>query len=203
MIEYKGHTIRIKQDFDTQDPLAEFDVASQFWFFHGHYNLGSQKPVGERDFAEWSEVEAYIRREFKPVAMFPVSMLDHSGLWLRRGIGFAEDLGGWDSGQIGFAFISRQTVLKEYSCRRIGKRIQARAANLLQAEFEMYAKYVEGDVWGYVVAGPACNDSCWGFYGYDYCLKEAEQAIDYALENDPEWLALAEATVGPVGYAYV
>lgn len=42
-----------------------------------------------------------------------------------------------------------------------------------------YQAWRNGDVWGYVISHPLLGEieSLWGCYGYDYCVREAENAL--------------------------
>ena len=45
--------------------------------------------------------------------------------------------------------------------------------------------YLSGDVWGYVINDGGKNeDSCWGFYGDDYCLSEAKSIVDCMIQRE-------------------
>jgi len=57
------------------------------------------------------------------------------------------------------------------------------AENVLLAEVEEYNKYLQGDVWGYVVDPDGENESCWGMYGYDYCMAEAKALAEKIAEK--------------------
>ncbi len=42
--------------------------------------------------------------------------------------------------------------------------------------------YLTGDVWGYVIEGALLGqleESCWGFFGYDYCVEQAQEAAEH------------------------
>lgn len=55
----------------------------------------------------------------------------------------------------------------------------------LNQELRVWRQYVEGDVYGYVIEtdAPILGDSCWGFYGFDYCVEEAKEAAEYLAEE--------------------
>jgi hypothetical protein len=48
-----------------------------------------------------------------------------------------------------------------------------------------------GDVYGYVIenANDDDLDSCWGFYGIDYCIQEAKDAAEHVRKNRDHELA--------------
>lgn len=76
---------------------------------------------------------------------------------------------GFDSGQIGFLLVTRE----ESEIPEPDK--------YAEGMVEEWNQYLSGDVWGFTVEDGDGNhiDSCWGFYGFDYCKTEA-------LENVPD-----------------
>jgi len=53
---------------------------------------------------------------------------------------------------------------------------------LARAEFEEFAAYVAGETFGYIVGGESSDpvDSCFGFYGLEYCRESARESAEYA-----------------------
>jgi len=51
-----------------------------------------------------------------------------------------------------------------------------RAIECLKSEAETYGQYASGDVYGFVIEDEHGEhiDSCWGFYGLEYCISEAK-----------------------------
>ena len=45
--------------------------------------------------------------------------------------------------------------------------------------------YLSGDVWGYIVDEDNKDDSCWGFFGYDYCVEEAKRVAEQIALRKP------------------
>ena len=62
------------------------------------------------------------------------------------------------------------------------------ARKCLQSEVNEFDQYLAGDVWGYVIADDDGNqiDSCWGFFGHEYCLAEARSALQYAEAHEQD-----------------
>jgi hypothetical protein len=89
----------------------------------------------------------------------------------------------WDSGLVGFILILREDIKKEYDCKYITKKILETVYKQLEAEIETYAQCANGDVWGWRILNndDDCIDSCWGYYGYDYCEKEGQNVSNYYL----------------------
>jgi len=90
----------------------------------------------------------------------------------------------WDSGQIGFIYVTTAKVREEYSAKRVSPQMRTKVADYLRQEVQTFSDYVSGAVYGYVVEKDNEEvDSCWGFIG-DYetnCLIEARSIITEAL----------------------
>jgi hypothetical protein len=99
--------------------------------------------------------------------ILPVYKYEHSGICLNT-TGYSCR---WDSGQVGWIYITKKHVRQEYSAKRVTKKIREKAENALRGEVEIYSQYVEGSVFGYILEDKETGeeiDSCWGFFGYDY-----------------------------------
>lgn len=189
--EYRGHTIEIYPDFDPPNP-REWDNLAEMACYHPHYNFGDFKfksaqavrdhmaSLGKDDYSEDSEI----------ALITWLSILDHSGVWLKAGTSFREDLGGWDTSRIGFAYVTKSAIEREYG--EFNEENREKARQILAGEIATYAAYVEGDVFGFVVKGPDGEivDKCFGFYGWhenkNYALEEARRAIDWHIEQQIE-----------------
>jgi hypothetical protein len=107
--------------------------------------------------------------------------MDHSGLSISTGSAQFQacDSHGWDWGQVGFIFALPGKIKKEYGWKLLTKKRRALIEEYLTAEVEGYNQYLNGDVYGYVVEdvhGEHVN-SCWGFFGYDYAVHEAQSVL--------------------------
>ena len=62
-----------------------------------------------------------------------------------------------------------------------------------------YASYLEGDVYGYVVKHKVygLEESCWGFYGMDYCKSEATSVADGIANEVERDLGIADSDTPP------
>jgi len=103
----------------------------------------------------------------------------------------------WDSGQVGFIYVSILDAGREWSDLE-GEALRERAGECLRSEVETYDQYLTGDVYGVVVedANGEHLDSCWGFYGWDYAKQEADRMLAYAYQD-----ALAHTVFDPGGMA--
>lgn len=159
------YRIRIESDTDACDPREDFSNMGIMVCWHGRYNLGDEQPK--------CDAEEY-REENCPegTITLPLYLYDHSGLSMSTS-GFSC---GWDSGCVGFIYVTPETIIKEYGNDSEESREKAR--NVLVSEVNLYDLSLRGQVWGYTVEKlPACDscghiepedvDSCWGFFGDD------------------------------------
>jgi hypothetical protein len=123
--------------------------------------------------------------------ILPVYMYEHSGIALSTGSFSCP----WDSGQVGYIYVSKEKVIEEYGDWTA--ETVAKASKQLENEVETYSQFVNGEVYGFIIEDKDGEyvDSCWGFFGYDFCLEEAKQAADYARKQADE-LELSNATSG-------
>lgn len=173
--EYKGLKIKIYQDEDAGNPREECDEAGTMVCWHGRYTLGDKHNFSDPEaFREWWKENG------KGGVLLSLFLYDHSGITMRATEGENPFSCPWDSGQVGFIYVTRETIIKEW-----GKRGKQKAINYLKGEVKTYDDYLTGDVYGYVVEGPDGEelDSCWGYYGdyddKDYgALLEAKSVAD-------------------------
>jgi hypothetical protein len=53
----------------------------------------------------------------------------------------------WDSAQVGFIFIDKETIRKEYNCKRINKKLLLKVEEILKNEVKEYDEYLIGNVY--------------------------------------------------------
>lgn len=107
----------------------------------------------------------------KVAIILPVYLYDHSGLAMSVG-GFNCP---WDSGQVGWVYVTLEDVRREYSCKHVTKAIRDKVIKVMTGEVQTYSEYLGGFVYGFIIEKPdgEHEDSCWGFYGLDDVKKEA------------------------------
>lgn len=107
---------------------------------------------------------------------------EHSGITMNTS-GFSC---GWDSGQAGWIYVT-QSKIKDES---LTDKSREQLLEYLENEVSIYAKYLEGDVYGFVVTkANTCNsfhrtedeilESVWGFFGADEALKEGRSVLEH------------------------
>ena len=147
-------------DANPYDPLA-----------HGQY---------ERVHREWDEIyeDRIATKLAEHYIILPLYLYDHSGLSISTGSFSCP----WDSGQVGFIYVSRALAAEEYGAKTFPElrykddevhefqSLDELAEYYLTGEVETYDQYLRGDVYGFVLRGEDGEeeDSCWGFYGDDW-----------------------------------
>ncbi len=188
-IERDTLTARIYQDEDPYDP-RENDNLSVLVCWHRGYKLGDRQPEDAELTAlrhgGWPGLEKHLKRQYGALLVVPLSLLDHSGLhmWVGGGPHWS-DTAGWDSGTVGFAYITAKRMVElcgapDYKPADFPGTITQWLEQQIAAEVHEYDQYLRGDVYGIVIEdenGEAV-DSCWGFYGSDFALGEAERMLD-------------------------
>jgi hypothetical protein len=149
-----GDIFKIFYDTDPQSP-RDWDNLGTIVAWHRRYKLGDEQPK--------EDPKEYRSKLPKDVILLPVYLYDHSGITINT-TGFSCP---WDSGQVGFIYVTRERIRQEYSCKRISKKRLESVKRHLDAEIETYDTYLRGEVYGYVREGKDYSevDSCWGFFG--------------------------------------
>ena len=177
IIENERYKLEIFDDLDPTNP-REFDNLGIMVCFHSRYILGDETNLKSSDFSSWEELESYLYKIEKALIVTPIFMYDHSGLSVNT-TGFSCP---WDSGQIGFIYASKERIRKEYSCKRISKKIREQVREILCSEVDLYNDYLSGNVYSFTLTDKEKDeelDSSSGFYGTD-CIENG--IFDYVSE---------------------
>lgn len=172
MIEKKrGIVIKVYQDSHSENP-RDWDNLGTMLYTSNKYDLGDE----QADIEDIKEIT-----ERNDIVYLPVYVYDHSVIYLNT-TGFSCP---WDSGQCGIIYVDYETIAKEYG-DTITQGIREQVENVLKSEVNMFSQYCEGDIYGYVIEdfGGECLESCWGFYGMDCCVKEAEGEAQYRISEE-------------------
>jgi hypothetical protein len=184
-IEYKGYKIKVYPDEDPDTP-RDWDNLCTMTCFHTRYDLGDKHNYGSNSFTDWEELAEYLIKEEKAYIIHPLFMCDHSGITIRMGQGFSDiDSHGWDWGQIGFIWVTRDQILNEFGT--LDEKVRQKAEEIMAMEVKIYDQYLRGEVYGYDIEPVIENGgSVWGFYGSDHdksgLLESAKEEIDYEIE---------------------
>ena len=183
------YLIEVEQDNDPSNPREDDNLGTMVCFHKG-YNLGDKHNYKSSNYDSFDELEKDIIKNENVGVILPLYLYDHSGITMNT-TGFSCR---WDSGQVGFIFISKEKMLKEYGGKIVTKKLKERVEKYLVDEVKTFDDYLRGDVYGYKIfevslCDKGCEhndeiDSCWGFYGEDSCMEEAEGVVNYLLKKE-------------------
>lgn len=166
LLEYKGFKIEVTQD-DLSESPRDWENLGTMTCFHNGYDLGDKNDLSIDDLEEIAKDKNYIS--------LPLFLYDHSGITMNT-TGFSCK---WDSGQVGLMYVSLEKVRKEYSVKKVSKKLRAKIIEYLISEVDIYDKFLAGDVYGYIVDD---FGSCSGFYGHNHersgLLEQAKNCIN-------------------------
>lgn len=134
-IKRQGFTLTVFED-TYDDPREDFEGANmaKMICFHKKYKLGDEHNFeNPQEFNEW-----YKKNKDKVACIMPLYLLDHSGLTMS-----VHDFHDpWDSGQVGYAYILKETLRKHNMADDIGSYDICRT--LIETEVEEYDKWLRG-----------------------------------------------------------
>lgn len=178
----------IVYDEFAEDPRTWFEPLGTMVCGHKRYRLGDEQ-INVSDYESWDEIEEYLVKERNAEIILPLYLYDHSGITMNT-TGFSC---GWDSGKVGYIYISKEKCIEEFGENYDKKKI----TKYLIDEVDEYDSYLTGEVYGFkmfetkhrVNRCPHCDgiydeedieeemDACWGFYGDIKYVREEVHAL--------------------------
>lgn len=154
----------ITQDENMENPRTAWDNLGKCIFFGKHNHLGDNHNINADDYNGFDQMANALKRKGASIIL-PVYMYSHSGQTIKT-TPFSCP---WDSGQLGFIVAYAEDLRKEYSVKRVTKKIIETATSVLEAEIEILDQHIGGDVWQFKAVNTVTNESdyCGGFYGDD------------------------------------
>jgi len=184
MVEfYRGYKIKIEPDEFNDDP-RDWDNLGTMICFHKRYELGDPTPFTADDFAGWIDLANYLKEEVGVVLIFSLYLYDHSSLTIKIGNFYGmlpEGHAEFDSGQVGYIYVTRQDILKAYpSWKHLTAGRLYQVTKVLEAEVDIYNKYLNGEVYLMTITNLSGDhiEDCGGFYDIDDTLAEGRNIID-------------------------
>jgi len=164
--------LKIVQDDIAESP-REWDNMGTMVCFHRRYNLGDEHDYNSSDYNSFEELKDQIEKDHNVAVILPLYLYDHSGITIST----TPFSCSWDSGQVGWIYVTKDEVKENYGVKKMSKKILARVTNYLLADVKTYDQYLTGEVYGFqLVQVSTCDcghdeeeilDSCWGFFGHD------------------------------------
>jgi len=159
-----GNYIEVIQDNNPINPREEFDCnLTKMVCFHSKYSLGDKHEYKSGDYGSWAEIKKAIEKDNDIAIIKGLWLFDHSGITIATEPFSCK----WDSGQVGYVFITKQAAREMLSVKNITAKIREELINHLDGEVEIYNQYLTGDVYGFKEYDKDGEeiDSCYGFFG--------------------------------------
>ncbi len=102
---------------------------------------------------------------YERAVILPLYLFDHSGLFMSTSteVFAAFDPYGFDWGQVGYIYVTREEIMREWEAKRLTKQLRAKAERVLLDEVSAYNDYLVGNVLYYEVEKEeTIEDSCYG-----------------------------------------
>lgn len=173
--EHKGYTIAIYADTDTPNPREDFDHAAEMVSLDAQFGLDRSATGTEADALDRGLLARWYAMQRAHTLLFHLADYGSSGWNLTQ----TDD----EQHANGFLLLTSECIQHE-------QLTDPQAT--LEAEYNEFKQYLAGEVYGYVITDHKGEhvDSCWGFYGLDYCRAEARSVAD-ALREQSYWRGLA------------
>lgn len=179
--KYKGYKIKVTHD--EFDPRKDQDNLTKMVCFHKRYILGDKHEYNHGDYNGWDAMERSIKYRENVVVIAPLYLYDHSGITINT-TGFNCP---WDSGQVGFVFITKKEARKWFGWKRITKERKEKLKERLLSDVKEYDNYLTGMQYKFDIykkkewiEGYGCFDDD------DKAMEEAKSIIDKWEKDEKE-----------------
>jgi len=162
------------------ETVLEYDDVICGWHTHELWDYAHYNNIPNPDVTGEYPLNALNDLLDKHFIILPLYLYDHSGITMNTSGFYCP----WDSGQVGYIYVSKEDVRKEWGWKYLTEKRIEKIRQILRTEVEIYDHYLTGMVFGYQVECNMCGnelDSCWGFYGDNH---EKSGLLDYAKGNE-------------------
>ncbi len=173
------------------DPRTAWDNLGTMAYKHRNYTLGEERisdpidwleeklnisPKGIYDNDRLSELED---KFFDKYIGHKLYLYEHGGITISTSPFSCR----WDSGQVGYIYVSKEKVREEYGIKRVTDKWKDKILSYLDNEVKEFDQYITGDVYAFEVLDEDGDvlDSCCGFFGSDFEKNGMADHIDFSL----------------------
>ena len=163
-IEYKNYNIELCYDTSPDNPREFHENFGFMACFHKRYTLGDKHSFNEpQDLLDWIEANK------DTIYYLPLYLYEHGNITISTSPFLCQ----WDSGQVGFIYITKERTEKEGLTNPY---------DVLKHEVKIYDAYISGQTYGAMILDSEGDviDSQFGYVGdtTDYVINEAKSMID-------------------------
>lgn len=137
------YLLDIRYDYDAETPRAWDNLGTIYGYWKGTCGIIDEEAIGGyNSFEEEFENEV---GKFEDYIYLNVYGYDHGG----RAVSTSSFGCPWDSGQIGYIYVSKKDILAEFGGKRVGKKLREMIEEVLKKEIEDLNRWLQNDVYGY------------------------------------------------------
>jgi hypothetical protein len=213
-VDYKGHEIKVYIDPDPSSPIGDWCGMPTLCHARGSAGLLGMSTVGHDNLMAWirSEYEIECEHVWPSHTIFAEALDTDRGDVIDD---CRDDCGDCDACQAAIAAAEADLIMvpiyladigssgwivresdkpwREIKCWAYVSKSDAdwqgmsedQILDAIKQSIKVVRQWCDGEIYGYQVEGPECEDSCWGFYGDDgieCMIGEAKAAIDHGVE---------------------
>ena len=127
---------------DLDNPRS-WDNLGKMVCFHRRYDLGDKHDYNHNDYNGWEEMKNAIIKEEDVCVILPLYLYDHSGITMSSSPFSCR----WDSGQVGWYFVSKKKVREGYGVKKITQSLIDKVTEVLESEVKTYDMYLTGELY--------------------------------------------------------
>lgn len=201
--EYKGYRIAIDIDQSPLSPMKDWDMLGQEAVLNGREAMRGEADLYPSDDDLCDDeghertLSEYLQAEHSAVVIVPYKLHDYGSQGMRL-----EEVDDAEITPDGAFFLTAEGLKSEYGDE---PEAELKVYRCILADMEVQNQYYRGEVFGYVIEdsqGRELDDSCWGFYGYDFerngLLESARNVIDVLVSEEEERQKLIAQGLCPV-----
>lgn len=173
------------------NPRTAWDNLGTMAYKHRNYTLGEERisdaidwleeklnisPKGIYDNDRLSELED---KFFDKYIGHKLYLYEHGGITISTSPFSCR----WDSGQVGYIYVSKEKVREEYGIKRVTDKWKDKILSYLDNEVKEFDQYITGDVYAFVIVNEndEVTESCGGFFSSDFEKNGMADHIDFSL----------------------
>lgn len=187
-VEKDNLKVEVYEDTDAESPREMYEPLGTIIGHHGRYNIFDERSKNNDDYSSWEEWRA--GELPKDAICLPVYAYIHGGMTIST-TPFGDP---WDSGQLGYIYVTRQAARENFMVKRLTKKKVEETENVLRGEIQEMDDYLNKPHYFYhLIEDDEIVDSCHGFI-------QGEKMVEYMASNWPQaFMALKDELAKEVG----